>query len=73
MLIKIQNIEDECADLEDEVEELKRRINRTLKEERSDKERAADKHAEDVEIITQGNQRISEDLKKLLFTFQELV
>ena len=34
MLIKIQNIEDECADLEDEVEELKRRINRTLKDER---------------------------------------
>lgn len=41
MLIKIQNIEDECADLEDEVEELKRRITRTLKEERSDKDRAA--------------------------------
>ncbi len=72
MLIKIQNIEDECADLEDEVEELKRRINRTLKDERTDKERAAEKHSEDVEIITQGNQRISEDLKKLLFTFQEL-
>eukprot|EP00356_Strombidium_inclinatum_P012889 CAMPEP_0170495092 /NCGR_PEP_ID=MMETSP0208-20121228/15011_1 /TAXON_ID=197538 /ORGANISM="Strombidium inclinatum, Strain S3" /LENGTH=60 /DNA_ID=CAMNT_0010771233 /DNA_START=549 /DNA_END=728 /DNA_ORIENTATION=- len=60
MLIKIQNIEDECADLEDEVEELKRRINRTLKDERADKERASDKHAEDVEIISQVNQRISE-------------
>ena len=33
MLIKIQNIEDECADLEDEVDELKRRINRMLKDE----------------------------------------
>jgi len=42
MLIKIQNLEDECADLEDEVEELKRRITRTLKEEKSEKERAAD-------------------------------
>ena len=33
MLIKIQNIEDECADLEDEVDELKRGINRRLKDE----------------------------------------
>jgi len=48
MLIKIQNIEDECADLEDEVEELKRRITRTLKEEQADKERAGEKHQEDV-------------------------
>lgn len=33
MLIKIQNIEDECADLEDEVEELKRGISRRLNDE----------------------------------------
>jgi len=39
MLIKIQNIEDECADLEDQVDELKRKINRMLKDETSDKER----------------------------------
>jgi len=33
MLIKIQNIEEDSADLEDEVEELKRRIFRMLEEE----------------------------------------
>jgi len=32
MLIKIGNIEAECADLGEEVEELKRRITRTLKD-----------------------------------------
>ena len=48
MLIKIQNIEDECADLEDEVDELKRRITRTLKDHQIEKERAAEKHQEDV-------------------------
>ena len=30
MLIKIQNIEDECAELEEEVEDQKRKIKRML-------------------------------------------
>lgn len=38
MLIKIQNIEDECAALEDEVDDLKHRINRQLEQENRDKE-----------------------------------
>jgi len=38
MLIKIQNIEDECASLEDEVDDLKHRINRMLEQESRDKE-----------------------------------
>lgn len=33
MLIKIQNVEEECAQLEEECEQLKRRIDRMLKEE----------------------------------------
>lgn len=37
MLIKIHNIEEDCAGLDDEVEQLKRRINRMLKEEAADK------------------------------------
>ena len=69
MLIKIQNIEDECADLDDEVEELKRRIGKTLIEEGSGKEKAAADHQIDVDQIMNGNQRASEELKKLLFTF----
>ena len=44
MLIKIQNIEDECADLEDEVDELKRGIHSRLKGEQGDKQSAKDNH-----------------------------
>ena len=44
MLIKISNIEDECADLDDEVEELKRRIGKTLIEEKQGKEKAGEDH-----------------------------
>ena len=69
MLIKIQNIEEDCAGLEDEVEQLKKRINRMLKDEKADKERARELHDEDVSFIFKGNQNTSEELKKLLFTF----
>lgn len=72
MLIKIQNIEEDCAGLEDEVEQLKKRINRMLKDEKADKERARELHEEDVSFIFKGNQNTSEELKKLLFTFQTL-
>ena len=48
MLIKIQNVEDECADLEDEVDELKRRIGRMLNEETNDKVGQGEIHEEEV-------------------------
>ena len=44
ILDKNTKIEDECADLDDEVEELKRRIGKTLIEEGSGKEKAAADH-----------------------------
>ena len=72
MLIKIQNIEEDCAGLDDEVEQLKKRINRLLKDEQADKGRARELHEEDVSFIFKGNQNTSEELKKLLFTFQTL-
>jgi len=37
MLLKIQNLQEESTDLEDEVDELRRRIDDMLKEEQSDK------------------------------------
>ena len=37
MLLKIQNLQEENTDLEDEVDELKRRIDDMLREEQSDK------------------------------------
>ena len=48
MLIKIQNVEEECAQLEDECEQLKRRINRMLKEEASDKDMGLENHENDA-------------------------
>ena len=39
MLIKIQHIEEDCGSLEDEVEQLKRRITRMLKDEEGEKDR----------------------------------
>lgn len=72
MLIKIQNIEDECADLEEAVEEERRRIARNLKDERAERDRAKENHGDDIDLITDGNQRISSDLKTLLLTFQEI-
>ena len=72
MLIKIQNIEDECAELEEEVEEQKRKILRMLKDEKGDRENARMGHEDELNLIANGNQKISEDLKTLLFTFTEI-
>ena len=72
MLHKIQIIEDECADKEEEVEELKKRIVRMLKDEKSEKERAGEAHLEDVSNIFDANQGVSDNLKELLFTFTEI-
>ena len=69
MLIKIQNIEDECAELEEEVEEQKRKILRMLKDEKADREQARMGHEEELNSIAYGNYQISEDLKTVLFTF----
>ena len=44
MLITIQNIEEECGQLDDECKTLKHRINRLLKEEEQDKETGAANH-----------------------------
>ena len=52
---KIQSIEGECSYLEDEVEELKRKINRMLKDERSDKEKARELHEAEKESYRTGN------------------
>jgi predicted phage-related endonuclease len=55
MLIKIQNIEDENQDLEDEVEELRRRIAKQLKEEQEGKHDGEEAHQREVDKIMAGN------------------
>ena len=55
MLLKIQHLQEENTDLEDEVDELRRRIDDMLKEEQSDKQRAKDEHEREVSYISNEN------------------
>ena len=55
MLIKIQNIEDECAELEEEVEDQKRKIKRMLQDETNGKEEAKLQHEDELNVISNGN------------------
>ena len=64
MLIKIQNIEGECGDLEDEVDDLKRRINRLLKEHDQEKDNQKGSHEDVVDDFATKNQKLMSDLKK---------
>ena len=71
MLLKITNIEDQCADLDAEVLKLEGRIARELKKEKEEREAAKNSHDLEVNKITEDNQKISMELKTLLLTFQE--
>ena len=51
MLIKIQHVEEDQGSLEDEVEQLKRRINRMLKEEKGEKDNQNVQHEEEIETL----------------------
>lgn len=57
MLITIQNIEEECGMLDEKCEELKRRINRLLKEEEQDKEAGAENHTNETNALFDENQK----------------
>ena len=71
MLIKIQNVEEDIQQLEDECEQLKRRINRMLKEEQQDKETGREEHEAKTNADFEENQKKANELKKKLFTFSE--
>jgi len=71
MLITIQNIEEECGMLDEKCEELKRRINRLLKEEEQDKEAGAENHLTETNALFDENQKKANELKVKLFTFTE--
>ena len=73
MLIKIQNIEEECGQLEDECENLKRRINRLLNEAEKDKEEGRVNHENETNAFFEENQKKANELKTKLFTFTEAV
>jgi dynein light intermediate chain len=55
MLIKITNIEEECSDLEEIVDDLKKRINRMLREEEKDKIQSKERHEEEIASLSNDN------------------
>lgn len=59
MDIKIQNIHEECAQLDDECERLKLRINRLLKEEKEEKEQGQEQHEAFTNAEFDKNQKIA--------------
>ena len=59
MDIKIQNIHEECAQLDDECERLKLRINRLLKEEKEEKEQGQEAHEAFTNAEFDKNQKIA--------------
>ena len=62
MLIKIQNIEEDCAELEEEVDDLKRRIMKMLIDEKEEKVRDQADHEEQVEYLSAENVKFMVDL-----------
>ena len=64
MLIKIQNIEDECAELEEEVEDQKRKIKRMLQDETSGKEEARLQHEDELNVMSKNNNNNNDKKKK---------
>lgn len=63
MLIKISNIEEECNDLEEIVDDLKKRINRMLKDEEKEKQNSKERHEEEVAFRTKDNKLQMDELK----------
>jgi hypothetical protein len=55
MLIKITNMEEECSDLEEIVDDLKKRINRMLKEGDKDKINSKERHDEEIRFLSSDN------------------
>lgn len=71
MLIKIQDIEENCSDLEDEVDKLKHKINSLLRNEKEDKERAKEQHEQEKESYRSGNLLQMNELKQILLDIKQ--
>jgi len=55
MLIKITNVEEECQELEENVDELKKKINRMLRDGDKDKISSKERHDEEVSFMSKDN------------------
>ena len=56
MLIKISSIEEECGGLEEIVDDLKKKINRMLNDEKKDKINSNGDHEDEVNEMSDANQ-----------------
>ncbi|CDW91394.1 axonemal dynein light chain p33 [Stylonychia lemnae] len=66
MLIKINQLNDNCDELEQEVDDLKRRIQQLLKQEKKEKELGEKRHQDDMKSINDDNQLLKNQLKAML-------
>lgn len=66
MLIKIKQLDDTCEDLENEVNDLKRKITSLLKKEKRDKELGEQRHQEESKQLLDINQQYKNSLKAVL-------
>lgn len=66
MLIKIRQLQETCEELDQEVEEYKRKIRRMLKEEEQDKERGVDIYTSTKSEQMQKGSYVLDELSKIL-------
>lgn len=66
MLIKINQLNDNCDELESEVDDLKRRIQQLLKQEKKEKELNEKRHQDDMKGILDDNVVLKNQLKAML-------
>eukprot|EP00347_Sterkiella_histriomuscorum_P021477 403333842 len=66
MLIKINQLNDNCDELEQEVDDLKRRIQQLLKQEKKEKDLGEKRHQEEMKSINDDNLLLKTQLKTML-------
>ena len=70
-LIEIQQVEEECNDLEDEVEGLKKQINRMLHDAEKEKMLIKENHQAAIMLQRRENDKQLNEVKGILTTFDE--
>ena len=66
MIIKIQDVEDECNHLEDQVDRLRKDINILLRKQEQEKKAQKAAHLEEVDSRDKENKRVLAEVKAIL-------
>jgi len=72
ILIKIQNIEAEIGELESDVDDLKKKILKMLRDSDRDKKSSKEMHQDNIQREKGRNQDQLNEVKKILTTFEEI-